>query len=184
MAERVCPVWIGYLLASPIRKLFQNPEKILAPFVENGMKVLDIGPGMGFFSLPMARMVGADGKVICVDMQEGMLKSLQKRARKANMPDRIETRVCRQDSLGLEDLADSIDFALAFAVVHELPDASGFFSQVYMTLKQKGRLLVSEPKGHVSPDDFKRCIAVAEKSGLKIVERPGIARSRSVIFEK
>jgi len=59
MAEKVCPVWVGYLLASPIRKLFQNPPKILSPYVENGMKVLDIGCVMGFFSLPLARMVGS-----------------------------------------------------------------------------------------------------------------------------
>ena len=67
MAERVCPVWVGYFLTSPIRKLFQNPQKILSPYVENGMKVLDIG--CGFFSLPLAQMVGSKGKAISVDVQ-------------------------------------------------------------------------------------------------------------------
>ena len=43
MAKHVCPVWVGYLLASPLRKLFHNPKKILGPYVEEGMKVLDIG---------------------------------------------------------------------------------------------------------------------------------------------
>jgi len=51
MAKRVCPVWVGYLLASPIRKLFQNPQRILSPYVENGMKVLDVGCAMGFFKI-------------------------------------------------------------------------------------------------------------------------------------
>ena len=65
--EHVCPVWVGYLLASPVRKLIQNPKKLLSPYVEEGMTVLDAGCAMGFFSLPMARMVGPNGKVICGD---------------------------------------------------------------------------------------------------------------------
>ena len=52
MAEDVCPVWVAYLLASPLRKLLQNPERILAPCVHEGMTVVDIGCAMGFFSLP------------------------------------------------------------------------------------------------------------------------------------
>ncbi len=79
MSESVCPVWVGYFLASPVRKLFQNPEKMLAPYVKEGMRVLDIGCAMGFFSLPLAQMIGLNGKVICVDVQEKMIKSLEKR---------------------------------------------------------------------------------------------------------
>ena len=73
MAERVCPLWVGYLLASPIRKLLQNPKKILSPYIEEDMKVLDIGCAMGFFSIPLARLIGSNGKVICVDMQKKMI---------------------------------------------------------------------------------------------------------------
>ena len=43
MAEKVCPIWVGYLLASPVRRLFQNPDKILGPYIEDGITVLDIG---------------------------------------------------------------------------------------------------------------------------------------------
>ena len=56
--HHVCPWWIGYLLASPIRRIFQNPEEILSPFIRFGMAVLEPGPGMGFFTIPLARMVG------------------------------------------------------------------------------------------------------------------------------
>lgn len=68
MAPSVCPWWVGYLLTSPIRKWFQDPQQILRPFVTEGMIALDIGPGMGFFTLPMARLVGRRGKVIAVDL--------------------------------------------------------------------------------------------------------------------
>jgi ubiquinone/menaquinone biosynthesis C-methylase UbiE len=67
MAEKVFHIWVGYLLVSRGKKLFQNPKKILGPYVEEGRKVLDINCAKGFFSLPLAQTVGSDGKVVCVD---------------------------------------------------------------------------------------------------------------------
>jgi ubiquinone/menaquinone biosynthesis C-methylase UbiE len=184
MAERVCPPWVGHLLASPLRKLFQNPQKILGPYVDSGMTVLDVGCAMGFFSLPLAEMVGPGGKVVCVDLQEKMLQALVKRAVKAGLRDRIAPRLCPKRRLGLEDLRGTVDFALAFAVVHEVPEAPAFFSEIYETLKQGGRSLVAEPRGHVSRQDFDRCISVAENAGFRIAERPRIKRSRSILLGK
>jgi len=184
MAERVCPVWVGYLLASPLRKLLQNPNKILGPFIEEGMKVLDIGCAMGFFSLPLAQMVGSKGKVISIDVQEKMVKSLEKRAYKAGLKNRIETRICPRNSLGLHDLAEDIDFALAFAIVHEVSNPSSFFSEIFGTIKRNGRLLVAEPKGHVSEKDFEITVSVAEQSGFRRIEKPDVARSRALLLEK
>ena len=148
------------------------------------MKVLDIGCAMGFFSLPLAKMVGSGGKVICVDVQEKMIKSLEKRARKAGLTDRIETRICRDSSLGLGDLKEEIDFALAFAVVHEVPDIGAFFSQICETIKPAGRLLIAEPGGHVSENDFKITVSVAEQNGFQAVDSSQISLSRVVLLEK
>ena len=89
MAEHVCPVWVGYLLASPIRRLFHNPQQLLEDYVQPGMTVLDVGCAMGFFSIPMAKWVGPRGRVLCVDVQEKMLRSLKKRAQKNGLLDRI-----------------------------------------------------------------------------------------------
>ena len=184
MAEHVCPVWVGYLLASPLRKLTQHPKKILGPHVTSGMTVLDVGCAMGFFSLPLARLVGPAGKVVCVDLQEKMLQSLARRAHKAGLSDRIEARSCHRDSLGLDDLSGQIDFALAFAVVHEVPDASGLFCEIGTTLKPNGRLLMAEPKGRVSVQGFDASVSLAEQNGFEVVDRPRIARSRAVLLEK
>ncbi|TFH43073.1 MAG: methyltransferase type 11, partial [Chrysiogenales bacterium] len=89
----VCPWWLGFFLASPLRKLFQNPEKILGPHVREGMTLVDVGSGMGFFSLPMARMAGPGGRVICFDVQEKMLRHLARRAAGAGLSGIIETRL-------------------------------------------------------------------------------------------
>ena len=182
MAERVCPFWVGYLLASPLRRLLQNPEKILGPYVKPGMMTLDVGCAMGFFSLPMARMVGERGKVICVDLQGKMLRSLRKRAMKAGVAERIIPRLCGKDSLSLREFEGKIDFALAFALVHELPDSRRFFDEISKTMKPGARCLVAEPKWHVSAEEFDATLSIAAEIGFQVVDRPKITRSHSALL--
>ena len=184
MKHRVCPVWIGYFLASPVRKLIQDPLRILGPYVKPGMKVVDIGSAMGFFSLTMAKLVGAGGRVVCVDMQAKMLKGLTRRAQRAGLVERIETRTCTAESLSVEDLAGRMDFALAFAVVHETPDPAHFLGEATSVLRAGGRLLIAEPKGHVSEAEFRKTVTIAENAGLRMVDSPRIPGSHAALMEK
>jgi len=183
-AQRVCPWWLGYFLASPLRKLEYNPRTVLAPYVKEGMTVLDFGSAMGFFSIPLAQMVGPAGKVICIDMQEKMLARLKKRAQKAGVSAQIDARLCAQDSPGLEPLAGTIDFALLFAVVHEVPARAALFAGVAAALKSRANLLLAEPKGHVSSEDFARTLAIAKEKGFVEVATPQIARSYAVLLQR
>ena len=182
--HHVFPWWAGYLLASPLRKLLQDPDKILAPYLKPGMQVLEIGPGMGFFSVPLARMVGASGKVVCVDIQEKMLAALKKRAEKAGVGKQVEARLCTRDSFGIIDLASKVDFALLLAIVHEVPDSALLWKDVVAALKSGGTVLFSEPSGPVSEEEFKNSIAQAEQAGLKVIEYPEVRRSRSAVLKK
>lgn len=184
MAERVCPWWVGYLLASPIRKWFQNPDKVVGPHVEPGMKVLDVGCAMGFFSLPMATMVGRDGQVICVDMQQRMLDSLVKRASRAGVQGQITPHRCTADGLGLDDHAGQIDFAAAIAMVHEVPDQPGLMAELHASLVPGGKLLIAEPSGHVPAADFETTVALAQAAGFVAGERNDSRRIFSVILHK
>src|SRR3974377_1789771 len=115
----VCPWWLGYLLASPIRRIFNPPAKVLAAHIREGMTVLEPGPGMGFFTLELARLVGASGRGIAVDGQPRLLDGLRRRAAKAGVLDRVEARLAAPDALGLADLAGAVDFTFVYAVVHE-----------------------------------------------------------------
>jgi len=182
--HHVCPVWVGYLLANPLRALFQNPQKILAPHVASGMRVLDIGCAMGFFSLPLAGLVGPSGQAVCVDFQQKMLEVLLRRARRARVLDRIEPRLCRTDSLCIPDLQGQIDFALLFAVVHEIEDPMRFFSEVHHVLRPQGRVLFAEPRRHVREDAFRESLSMAERNGLRQVRWLRIPWSRAMLFEK
>jgi ubiquinone/menaquinone biosynthesis C-methylase UbiE len=184
MADRVCPWWVGYLLASPIRKLVHDPRSILEAYVKSGMTALDIGCAMGFFSLPLARLAGPRGKIICLDLQQKMLDSLRKRARKAGLLDRLELRVSSTESLGLKGFEGSVDFALAFAVVHEVASPSGLFGEIYQALKPDAQLLVAEPSLHVSKVAFESSITSAKEAGFIETDRPRIPRSRAILFHK
>ena len=136
MAEFVCPWWMGYLLVSPLRRPLEDPKRFLSPHVRAGMTGAGSRvPGMGFFTLDLARLVGPSGRVVAVDMQSRMLDALRRRAASAGLADRVTTRIAQPGNLGVSDLAGQADFVLAFAVVHELPDAGTFFAEAAASLK-------------------------------------------------
>jgi ubiquinone/menaquinone biosynthesis C-methylase UbiE len=176
---------MGYLLISPLRRWFADkPETLLAPWLQPGMTVLEPGPGMGFFSLPMARMVSANGRVVTVDIQPQMLEGLRRRAVRQGLGEIIETRLAAANSLGIEDLAGQVEFVLAFAVVHEIPSAATFFAETAAAAKPGGKLLLAEPAGHVSPEQFAEELQLAQSAGWKIIDRPHVWRSQAALFAK
>ena len=184
LANHVCPVWVGYLLANPLRKLFDNPMKRLSPYIRPGMTAVDVGCAMGFFSLPMAELVGPEGRVICIDLQEKMVQKLYRRAKKKNLLGSIEARVCMRDCLNVDDLENAADFVLAAAVIHEVPDAVSFLAELFGVVKEDGKLLVVEPGGHVSEQGFKATIDAAVKCGFTLLENPRTRRRHQALFQK
>jgi SAM-dependent methyltransferase len=184
MARPACPWWLGYLLASPLRRLMHDPAKILAPYVHEGMTVLEPGPGMGFFTLELARLVGPRGRVITVDVQPQMIDGLKRRADKAGLLDRIECRVVSPDSMALLDLVGSIDFTLAFALVHEMPSASSFFGETAAASKARARILFAEPSGHVKDALFGAELDAAFHAGFLLEDRPPIRHCKTALLRK
>lgn len=179
MSDHICPWWLAYTFDNPLRRLVHRPERVLAPYVRQGMNVMDVGCGMGHFSIGMAHMVGPEGSVWCVDMQERMHTTLMNRAQKAGVAEHIHTHLCDADSLGVEE---RVDFALAFWMVHETPDQAKFFSELGNLLKPEGRLFIAEPRFHVSRRSFEASVKTAESQGLILVERPQVAFSRAAVF--
>lgn len=185
MAHRVCPWWIGYLLASPVRRwLGQDPVKILSPYIREGMTVLEPGPGMGFFTLPLARMVGPTGRVIAVDLQPKMIENLKRRAAKANLLAQIEPRLTSAETMGLGDIESKVDFVLAFAMVHEFPDAANFFREAAHACKPGALMLLAEPSGHVKEKGFSAELESAAAAGFSVKERLTIPRSQAALLTK
>ncbi len=182
MADRVCPVWVGYLLLNPLRRLLENPKKILGPYLEPGMTVLEPGCGMGYFTLPLARMVGPRGRVVAVDLQPRMIRAVERRAAKAGLAGVVETRLVENGTLGVEDLEGRVDFAAAIHLIHEVPDQGLFFEEISRVLKPGGRLLAIEPKGHVKPKDFQNTLEAAQKAGLGLDTQGSDLEARVALF--
>jgi len=182
--HRVCPWWIGYLLASPLRRVFQDPSDVFAGQVRPGMTVLEPGPGMGFFTVELARQVGPAGRVIAVDIQPRMLDGLKRRAAKAGVLDRLDVRLAHPDSMGIADLAGRVDLTLACAVVHELPAAAPFFREVADVSKPGARLLLVEPSGHVPAALFDSEVQAALASGFEVEDEPRLRGNRTALLVK
>jgi ubiquinone/menaquinone biosynthesis C-methylase UbiE len=179
--DMVCPWWLCRTFDNPLRRLIHDPKRILAPHVRPDMTVVDIGCGMGYFTLRLARLVGPAGKVIAVDLQDKMLSALESRAAGAGLAGRIVLTRCRPDDLGVEGPAD---FALAFWMAHEVPDKPRFFAQIFDFLKPGGRLLLVEPKVHVTRRSFGKTVEVCKGAGFRLLGEPAIALSRAVRMER
>lgn len=182
--ERVIPWWMGYFLASPFRRLLQDPQRLIAPFVKENMTVAEIGPGMGFFTIPIARAIGPGGRVFAVDIQKQMLDHLAKRAKRAGVGDRIECRLCASDSLMISDLKDSIDFVLAIAVIHEIPDRFHALKEIFTALKAGGTMLMADPMSRFSEEELGETVEFAKGLGFSIGPAPHVRQSRTCLLVK
>jgi ubiquinone/menaquinone biosynthesis C-methylase UbiE len=165
----VCPAELAGSLDNRLRRLLQNPRKILRPYVQEGMTALDVGCGPGFFTLPMAQLVGSSGRVIAADLQEEMLDKVRAKIAGTDLEKRIAFQKCEPDSIGV---AEKVDFVLLFYMVHELPDKDGFFRQIAGVLKPAGQVLLVEPPFHVSKPAFDITLQKANAAGLASLPGP------------
>jgi ubiquinone/menaquinone biosynthesis C-methylase UbiE len=177
--NHVCPVERAGTLDNRIRRWFQNPQKILGPYIKEGMTVLDMGCGPGFFSVEMAKMVGPSGRVIAVDLQEGMLRKLGDKIKGTEFEKQILLVKCEKDKIGV---SEPVDFVLAFYIIHEIPNQDEFFSEIKSILKPNGQIYIVEPPFHVSKTAFEETVGRAGAAGFTPLERPKVFLSKAVIL--
>jgi len=180
--NRVCPVSLAGGLDNRIRRMIQNPEAILSPYVSEGMTVLDIGCGPGFFSIAIAGLVGDSGLVIAADIQEGMLGRLRNKIIGTALEKRIRLHQCKANGI---NLSEHVDLVLAFYMAHEVPDQEKFFKEIFSLLKPEGKFLLIEPKlFHVSRKEFEDTIKRAGAAGFMHTEGPKVRFSWSSVLKK
>jgi ubiquinone/menaquinone biosynthesis C-methylase UbiE len=167
-----------------LRRLLESPERLLGPFVSPGMTVVEPGCGMGYFTIPLARMVGPTGQVLAVDLQPRMIDGLAKRARRAGMADRVHPVICTTDSLGLDRWAGRADLAVVVHMLHEVPDPERLLADLFSALRPGGRLVILEPKGHVSASAFAESVRRAEVLGFKPTGEPVGGRGPGAVLRK
>ncbi len=179
--ERVCPVERAGSLDNIWRKWLQDPYKILTSHVREGMTVLDVGCGPGFFTIPMARLVGETGRVIAADLQDGMLEAVRKKISGTELEGRLTLHRCGVDRIGVPG---PVDFVLLFYMVHEVPDKAGLFGEIAQMLRPAGRALIVEPPLHVSRAAFDRTLVSARAAGLTALRGPKVFLSKTALLVK
>jgi ubiquinone/menaquinone biosynthesis C-methylase UbiE len=178
--NRVFPVERAGTLDNRFRRWFQNPRKILSPYIKQGMTVLDLGCGPGFSSIDMAQMVGKSGRVIAADLQKGMLQKLSDKIQGTEFGERIRLHKSEENRIGVPE---KVDFTLAFYVVHELPNQNKFFEELKSILKPTGQALVVEPSFRVSKMAFEETLRKARDAGFILAKGPKVFLSKTAILK-
>lgn len=167
-------------LESRFRRLLQNPERMLKKYIRQGMTVLDLGCGPGFFTLEIAKLVGEKGKVIAVDVQAGMLEILKQKLRGSELKERIQILKNEPQNLGF---SGKVDFILAFYSFHEMKYIDHIIPTLKEVMKPNTEILISEQKMHVSKEVFKGIVRRMINNGFIVCRRPKIFFSRSVVMK-
>jgi hypothetical protein len=143
------------VLASPLRRWFQDPVKIADGHVSEGMTLVEPGPGIGYFTLELARLVGSSGRVVAVDLQPRLLDSLRRRAARSGLADRIDARLATAGpSMGLEDLVGQVDGCGHSRLFMNSPIRRVSSGDCGALLHRNRMVLFAEPAGHVKPEEF------------------------------
>jgi ubiquinone/menaquinone biosynthesis C-methylase UbiE len=136
------------VLHSPLRPLVHPVRRTLArSHVEPGATVLELGPGTGYFSVEASRIIGAGGRLICLDIQRPMLIDLAERLRAAG----AKTDSILGDATHLPLAEDSVDTAYLVTVLGEIPDRPRALAELRRILRPGGVVSFTE---HLTDPDY------------------------------
>ncbi|MFQ5814284.1 MAG: class I SAM-dependent methyltransferase [Anaerolineae bacterium] len=135
-----CPASLAWLVNNPVRRHYMRPV-LDRVGIRPGECVLELGPGPGTFTVEAARRVGAEGRLIAVDIQPEMIAQVEKRVREAGLTN-VEAHVADAYHLPLEDA--SVDRAFLVTVLPEIPDQARALAELRRVLKPGGLLSITE----------------------------------------
>jgi ubiquinone/menaquinone biosynthesis C-methylase UbiE len=176
------PVFMADLIDHPLRRKFQPPyETAVRHGLEPGMTVLEVGPGSGTYTMGAARRVGAQGKLVTVDIEPKMIERVRRRA-EAEGIENIEARVANVYNLPFED--GTFDVVTMIAVIGEIPEPERAMQEFYRVLSPSGTLVFSEL---VMDPDYplaNTLIRMAASAGFRLRTKIGSFCYYTLIFEK
>jgi ubiquinone/menaquinone biosynthesis C-methylase UbiE len=176
------PEFLVGAIDNPLRRRIQPPDQTASRHgIEPGMRVLEVGPGNGRYTLAAARRVGEQGKVITVDIEPRMIERVRARA-EAEGVDNVEARVADVYDLPFDE--GSFDAAYMIAVIGEIPDPDRAMREFHRVLKPGGTLAFSELL--MDPDYPRASTLVREASaaGFRLREKVGGFFHYTLVFEK
>jgi len=138
-----CPVWLRWMveLDNPFTKTNRAATIIDHLDLMPGMSVVDIGCGPGRLTIPAAKEVGEQGEIVAMDIQSGMLKRAEEKARLAN----LNNIRFLHGGVGEGKLEQNrFDRVLLVTVLGEIPDRHVAFKEIFDAMKNDGILSITE----------------------------------------
>ena len=176
------PEFAANIIDNPFRRRIQPPNKTpIRHKIEPGMKVLEVGPGNGTYTMATARRVGENGKVITIDIEPKMIERVQKKAQIERI-ENVEARVADVFQLPFED--GFFDSVYLIAVIGEIPTPERAMREFYRVLSPQGILSFSEP---LMDPDYPLAGSIERKAqsvGFQLKEKVGNFFYYTLIFEK
>jgi ubiquinone/menaquinone biosynthesis C-methylase UbiE len=165
----VCPYGLRFSLALPRPFVARSRlREILSP--EPGERMLEVGPGTGYYSLHAARWIEPDGTLEILDIQQEMLDHTMRRAQTLSISNIIPTR---GDAQALPYPDGRFDAAYLVATLGEVPDKERALHELGRVLKPGGRLVVGESQPDPHMVSFDKLRMLADVAGLSYECRVG-----------
>jgi len=164
-----CPY--GQSLVLEVPRPFFTRARLRAMLAPNpGGRVLEVGPGRGYYALDIARRLLPGGTLDILDLQPGMLDVTMRRAAGRALPNIVPTH---GDAQALPYADSTFDAAYLVATLGEAPDPDAVLRELRRVLKPDGRLVVGEglPDPHMVP--FAVLQTRTEAAGLRVERRLG-----------
>ncbi len=167
-----CPSWLSFVLENPYMKSVSGSAVLISRMdIKPGMRILDIGCGPGRLTIPLAKHVGENGKVLALDIQEKMLQKLEKRI-KENSLKNVE-KILGGAGEGKIKEQNNFDKAILVTVLGEIPNKKRALEEIFEALKPEGILSITE----IFPDpDFQRqskVLRLATTAGFALDKKYG-----------
>jgi len=161
------PHELAFMLTIPLRRLIQSPRSLVRRLhLQPDSRVLELGPGPGYFSADVARTV-PHGRLVLFDLQREMLAKARRRLRRASATNAV---FVQGDGSRLPFRSATFDVAFLVAVLGEVPDPAGCVESLHRVLRPGGLLSITETIGDpdaLSQEDVK---ALAASKGFEFVE--------------
>jgi ubiquinone/menaquinone biosynthesis C-methylase UbiE len=180
-SKGIFPHHLAFTLLIPVRNLILSPKELIRRMnLESGMKVLEVGPGPGYFSVPVTKFLN-HGKLVLADIQPEMLEKAQKRIAKRKFGN-VEYFLCNGKNFELPD--NHFDRIFLVTVLGEVENTAIYLTEFYRMLKPGGMLSVSEQAGDPDKLTIEETKELAQKFGFTFVEIFGNTRNYTINFKK